>query len=281
MNTDSEYLCFVNGDLECNVSARDRGLAYGHGLFETVKVHSKIAPLLEYHIQRLINGAERIGIEVSDALVRQYFSQLLRASPEEGIIKIIVTAGISPAGYVYTKSGLVSYILQWFPMTTNYFLHKKRGISLKNCKHRLTSSSVLAGIKHLNRLDQVIARAEWSDEYYDGLMLDQSGCVVECVSSNIFLSKDGVWYTPDTLECGVTGVMRRYIIDDLIPSICGKVKEGKLSMDALISADEVFVCNSINGIFPVVSLEDSCSWVVGTGTAKLQNALYSAFPCYR
>jgi len=281
MNTDNKYLCFVNGDIECNISAKDRGLAYGHGLFETIKIHRKKAPLLEYHIQRLINGAERIGIDVSDTLARQYFSQLLRASPGEGIIKIIVTAGISSAGYVYSKPRVASYILQWFPAAKNFSLHKKNGISLKNCKHRLTSSPALAGIKHLNRLDQVIARAEWNDEYYDGLMLDQSGCIVECVSSNIFLSKDGVWYTPDILECGVTGVMRRYIIDDLIPGVCGKIKEGRLPMDALISADEVFTCNSINGIFPVVSLEGSCSWAVGAGTIKLQNALYSAFPGYQ
>ncbi len=281
MSSDSELLCFINGEPADSISVNDRGLSYGHGLFETIKIFNKTAPLLRYHIERLTEGARAIGIVSNEALLKKYFYQLLDVIPEGGVIKIVVTAGSGKRGYFYNKPGSTCYILQWYPLGTNFSLPRKQGVSLKCCQHRLPISPLLSGIKHLNRLDQVIARAEWEGEFYDGLMLSQDGYVVECVSSNIFLFKAGAWITPEIAECGVAGVMRRYLMDDLFPSTGYIIKEVKLTVDDLLSADEVFICNSIAGILPVLSVDGHCSWPRGNYTQKIQKELYKVFSCYR
>jgi|TARA_B110000503_G_scaffold62160_1_gene98512 4-amino-4-deoxychorismate lyase len=281
MNSDSQLLCFINGEPTDSISVNDRGLSYGHGLFETIKISNKTAPLLRYHLERLIEGARIIGINADEALLKKYFYQLLEVMPEDGVIKMIVTAGSSKRGYFYNKPGSACYILQWCPLEVNFSLPGKQGVSLRCCQHRLPISPLLSGIKHLNRLDQVIARAEWENEFHDGLMLSQDGYVVECVSSNIFAFKAGVWITPGIAECGVAGVMRRYLIDDLFPSVGSIIEEVKLTLDDLLSADEAFICNSIAGILPVLSVDGFCSWPRGSHTQKIQKELYKVFPCYQ
>ena len=281
MSSDNEFLCFINGEPADSILVSDRGLSYGHGLFETIKISNKIAPLLRYHLERLTEGARAIGIACNEALLKKYFYQLLEMIPEDGVVKIIVTAGSGKRGYFYNKPNSTCYILQWYPIDTNFSLPRAQGVSLKCCQHRLPISPLLSGIKHLNRLDQVVARAEWEDEFYDGLMLNQDDYVVECVSSNIFIFKSGTWITPEITECGVAGVMRRYLMDDLFPSTGYIVKEVKLAMNDLLSADEVFICNSIAGILPVLSVDSHCSWPRGNYTQKIQKELHKVFPCYQ
>jgi 4-amino-4-deoxychorismate lyase len=278
--SDSEYLYFLNGEQAGAVSAKDRGLTYGHGLFETVRLVNGSLPLLRYHLSRIISGADRLGLVIDQLLLQQYIDQLLLASPDNGIIKIIVTAGSEGRGYACGSSVHLSYILQWFPFLDHSSSYRRQGISLKYCEHRLPHSPALAGIKHLNRLDQVMARAEWQDNFPEGLMRDEQGDVIEGVSSNLFMFQDGWWLTPYLNQCGVAGVMRQYLIDELLPRSSFQIKEANISVDQLISADEVFVCNSVIGIWPVVTLEGRGRWSLGKNTLQIQENLYEALPCF-
>jgi len=280
MNVDSKLLSFVNGIQEKKISVADRGLAYGHGLFETIRVSKGAIPLLEYHILRLLRGAKIIGIKADRELIEKYIYQLLEASPEEGVIKIIVTAGSSQRGYFYNKNNDTYYVTQWFPAAVVDPPLRKKGIALKYCKHRLPHSPILAGIKHLNRLDQIIARSEWSEEFHDGLVLDQDDNVIECTSSNIFVYKNGVWMTPKINRCGVSGVMREYLICNLIPGAGSNVMEVNMPLEVFLSSDEVFICNSVTGIFPVVSVENLCEFESGLATKKINEELCKEFSCY-
>ena len=276
----AEYIGFLNGELACSVSVRDRGFCYGHGLFETIRLANGVAPLWRYHLSRISSGAERLGIAITEQLLDQYYEQLLEACPDNGVIKIIITAGSGGRGYRSDKDSSPNYLLQWFPLPFDYLEYWQQGIALKLCQHRLPSSPSLAGIKHLNRLDQILARSEWNTDYPEGLMLDQQGNVVEGVSSNIFYSQNGQWLTPPLDQCGVAGVMRQYLLDELLPALSKPVHVKAISLEALLSVDELFVCNSVMGIWPVVALENRANWVVGEGTQQIQAQLHRALSCF-
>jgi 4-amino-4-deoxychorismate lyase len=281
MKLNHKALSTINGQVETKISITDRGLAYGHGVFETVRVSKSAASLLNLHITRLVNGSKTLGISIDEVLVEKYFYDLLRLSHTDGIVKIIITAGSSQRGYAYNKPQGTCYIMQWFAISPIPLSIKNDGAALKKCNYRLPHSDKLAGLKHLNRLDQIIARAEWSDEFYDGLMLDQDDNIIECTSNNVFILKDEIWATPKIDRCGVAGVMREYLMSELLPSLGWKVKEINLTIHTLLAADEVFICNSINGIIPVVSVENLCVFPRGKETQKINNKLCEKFICYR
>jgi 4-amino-4-deoxychorismate lyase len=134
----------------------------------------------------------------------------------------------------------------------------------------------LAGIKHLNRLDNVLARAEWQDDSAaEGLMLNQAGNLIEATASNIFIVRNRELLTPELSRAGVAGVTRRIICEQLAPAMKLAIIETRLSIHDLEGADEVFICNSINGIWPVTRLLDHTPGVfpVGEYTRQLQVAL--------
>ena len=285
-------ICFLNGESTNLISVSDRGLCYGHGLFETVRLSDTLMPLWDYHHLRLRKGANSLSISLDDHLLQGYMDQLIANCPDNGIVKIMITAGSGSRGYRLSDTN-PNYLCQWFPLPDFPNNYQRCGVTLKLCQHRLASSPQLAGIKHLNRLDQVIARSEWSDEYEEGLMLDQQGNVIEAVSGNLFFYRDGSWFTPKLDQCGVVGVMRQYIMEELCNVSSGslsKIEEANCSLDDLLSADEVFICNSVNGIWPVLSLENlvpeipalenQSSCPLGQQTLALQAALYKALPAY-
>lgn len=283
MPNNDTAICFLNGESTSQISVSDRGLSYGHGVFETMRLSDGSIPLWELHHARLSAGAVALSIPLDNGLLQDYLEQLKTVCPDNGIIKIIVTAGSGNRGYRAANT-TPSYLLQWFPLPDYFNSHRQQGISLKLCQHRLSSSPQLAGIKHLNRLDQVIARSEWSDEYDEGLMLDQQGNVIEAVSGNLFFYRDGSWSTPKLDQCGVAGVMRQYIMEDLFCNIAqlspSEIIETTCSLDSLLGAEEVFICNSVIGIWPVLAVEDQSSWSLGQQTLALQAALYKSLPAY-
>lgn len=271
---------YLNGEFQGKVSVIDRGLAYGHGLFETIRLSAGDLPLWNYHCVRLKNGAARLGLVINEKLLEQFRDQLLDTCPKDGVIKIIVTAGSGGRGYRSDSDLMPNYLFQWFPLPNNPSANGERGVSLKLCDYALSSTPKLAGTKHLNRLEQVLARAEWENEYPEGLMLDQQGNVIEGVSSNLFCCQDGHWLTPSLDQCGVAGVMRQYLLDELFPSLSIAVSEVTMSFDELLLMEQLFVCNSVVGIWPVVAIENYATWALGEETTHIQNQLRQALPCY-
>ncbi|MCX7080900.1 MAG: aminodeoxychorismate lyase [Pseudomonas sp.] len=259
---------WVDGQPADALSLKDRGLAYGDGLFETIAVRAGQPLLLDRHLQRLADGCSRLAIAVDQSLIR---SELLAyaAVLGEGVLKLILTRGDSLRGYAADPAAQARRILQGNPPVAYPSAHGKQGIRLFPCVTRLCEQPLLAGLKHLNRLEQVIARSEWQDtEHAEGLMLDLSGRVIEGVFSNLFLAREGALLTADLSRCGVAGVMRAELLFQA-KSLGIPTEITEISLDQLQQADEVFVCNSVYGVWPVRAYA-ALSWPVGPLTRKLQ-----------
>ena len=263
-------LAWVDGQPADSVSLRDRGLAYGDGLFETIAVRDGQMPLLERHLQRAASGAARLRMPLDVDALR---AELLAFAGQlgSGVLKLLLTRGDGLRGYAAPQQP-PRRILTGNPPSAWPAQHRAQGVRLYPCQTRLARQPLLAGLKHLNRLEQVLARSEWADAACaEGLMRDSEGLVIEGVFSNLFLIRDGELLTPALTHCGVAGVMRAEILSRAAAAGL-RCRELEVSHEQLLAADEVFLCNSLYGIWPVVALED-WHWPVGPVTRQLQGLL--------
>lgn len=261
-------LSWVNGAPGEQLSVRDRGLAYGDGLFETIAVRGGQITLLARHMARLAQGCQRLSIALDMTLMQDEL-QAFAAQLGDGVAKLTVTRGQGQRGYALPQPCQPLRILQAAPMPHYPAEHAEQGVRLFPCATRLAEQPLLAGLKHLNRLEQVLARAEWQDaDCAEGLMRDCTGRVIEGVYSNLFLVIGGRLLTAELSRCGVAGVMRAEILHQA--KCLGLAIESRdISLDELLAADEVFLCNSLYGIWPVRALQERY-WPVGPLTRKLQ-----------
>ncbi|NWL80239.1 aminodeoxychorismate lyase [Pseudomonas taiwanensis] len=259
---------WVDGHPADSLSIKDRGLAYGDGLFETIAVRGGRPPLLEYHMARLADGCQRLGIPLDLQLMRTELVAF-SAGLGEGVAKLMVTRGDGLRGYAPPPVALPRRILQSAAFPLYPESNAEQGVRLFPCATRLAEQPMLAGLKHLNRLEQVLARAEWQDgEHAEGLMRDLSGRVIEGVFSNLFMVRDGILLTADLSRCGVAGVMRAALLDSAkAEGLQAEVRD--ITYDEFLQADEVFLCNSLFGVWPVRSVTGH-HWPVGPLTRKLQ-----------
>lgn len=261
--------CWVDGQPADALSLKDRGLAYGDGLFETIAVRSGQPLLLDRHLSRLAQGCTRLAINTDHGMIRSEVLAYAEALGE-GVLKLILTRGDGLRGYAPDPSAQARRILQGNPPAAYPGIHAEQGVRLFPCATRLSTQPLLAGLKHLNRLEQVIARSEWQDaEHAEGLMLDQAGRVIEGVFSNLFLVRNGVLITADLKRCGVAGVMRAELLFQA-ESLGISTQITDITLEQLQWADEVFVCNSVYGVWPVRAYA-ALSWPVGPLTRKLQH----------
>ncbi|PWB35901.1 aminodeoxychorismate lyase [Pseudomonas sp. SDI] len=259
---------WIDGQPADAIALQSRGLAYGDGVFETIAVIAGRPSLLEYHLERLALGSQRLAIGADLALIRDEVCRYAQALGD-GVLKLILTRGDSQRGYAAAAGVPPRRILQASPTPQYPAAHAEQGVRLFACRTRLAEQPLLAGLKHLNRLEQVLARNEWQDPAFaEGLMCDQSGRPIEGVYSNLFLVRDGQLLTADLARCGVAGVMRAALLDAAAQhSIVARVCD--LSLLDLQQADEVFLCNSVYGVWPVRACE-SLNWPPGPLTRKLQ-----------
>ncbi|KPY94611.1 4-amino-4-deoxychorismate lyase [Pseudomonas syringae pv. spinaceae] len=261
-------LAWVDGCCADTLSVKDRGLAYGDGVFETVAVKGGQPLLLERHLQRLENGCQRLAIAIDQVLV---CTEMTRFAAElgDGVMKLILTRGDSQRGYAPAPDTQSRRILLGSPAPAYPVAHAEQGVRLFACQTRLAEQPLLAGLKHLNRLEQVLARSEWSDsEHAEGLMCDTSGRLIEGVYSNLFLVSAGRLLTADLSRCGVAGVMRAELLDQA-RNLGLAVDIRDVHLSDLEAADEVFLCNSVYGVWPVCRFA-ALNWPVGPLTRKLQ-----------
>jgi 4-amino-4-deoxychorismate lyase len=259
----------VNGEASATISTQDRGLAYGDGVFETVAVRAGQPLLWPQHIARLQQGLARLGITaVSEALLQQE-AQTLCAGQARAVLKIIVTRGISGRGY-RPSSGAPTRVLSRYPWPRFSEAAQTRGVTLHLCETRLASQPRLAGLKHLNRLEQVLARSEWGEEHAEGLMRDEGDRIIEGTMSNVFMVKNQRLVTPDLARCGVAGVMRALVCERAEAVL--PVTEALLTTADLLAADEIFLTNSLIGLWPVIGFAGR-TYAVGPVTRQLQSLL--------
>ncbi|KAF3977463.1 MAG: aminodeoxychorismate lyase [Methylococcales symbiont of Iophon sp. n. MRB-2018] len=261
----------LNGENKQILDFSDRGFQYGDGLFETISVQNGIPLFLDLHFQRLITDCKKLLIPPPDNHILQTEAFQLAKGVDCAVLKLIVTRGLGGRGYRQPEkvSPTRLFSLHPFPIyPKNYF---QSGISACFCNVRLGLNSTLAGIKHLNRLEQVMARAEWETlEIQEGLMLDLNENIIEGTMSNFFLIKDNILMTPILDLCGVEGILKKIIIN-LARDHNIEVVEKKISKNEVLIADELFVTNSIIDIWPIKKIE-SKRFEVGEMTKKLQSA---------
>jgi 4-amino-4-deoxychorismate lyase len=255
----------VNGVAAAQVSALDRGLAYGDGLFESIRLVGTVAPLWRRHMQRLTEGCARLQIPAPrPAQLWREALEVSRGMPQS-VLRITVTRGPGERGYALPASPQPTRVVAAFappPVAAEVYA---QGVRMRVCSIRLAEQPLLAGIKHLNRLEQVLARAEWNDPAIaEGLLLDSHGRVISATMANLFAVVDGEWLTPSLERCGVAGVARAEVL-----AAYPQARVGELTLAALLDASEVFLSSSVRGILPVHSL-DGCSYAPGAMARRLQ-----------
>jgi 4-amino-4-deoxychorismate lyase len=265
----------INGIAADCIDVNDRGLLYGDGLFETMAVRNGAVASWSRHVTRLLAGCERLRMPAVDAGQLAHEAGELLAGTGHGVLKVIVTRGSGGWGYRVPEKLAPRRILQLHPWPDFPPAARKAGVAVRLCTTRLCHNPLLAGIKHLNRLEQVLARQEWDDpEIGEGLLLDVNGCVVEGTMSNLFLVRDEVLLTPDLRRCGVAGIMRSIILEYATrESLTAEIRT--LDITDLRAADEVFVCNSLIGIWPVIAVDDR-SYFKGAITTRMQQLIQTA-----
>ena len=264
-----------------SLSASDRGLAYGDGVFETIAVIDRQPVLLEPHLLRLFRGLTQLRFDVlPEHNCLQQDIETLAQTITRGVIKVIVTRGEGGRGYTPTPSQPTVVLSQhdWPVYPADYW---QQGIDVLVCETRLAQQPALAGSKHLNRLEQVLASQECAHVHCpEGLMVDTQDQLVCGTKSNVFLVKGKSLLTPKLDQCGIQGVMRDTVMD-LAKQFGFAVSEQRLTLVQLQQADEVFLTNSLMGIWPVANVrirsDDALIIPVGAHTRALQYALQQRF----
>jgi 4-amino-4-deoxychorismate lyase len=235
------------------VAADDRGLSYGDGLFETIRFVDGAAPLWARHMQRLAHGCERLRLPLPDPALLWREAQATTQGMARAVLRITLTRGTGERGYAMPPSPRPTRIVASFPMPALDAAAYADGVRLHLCATRLAEQPALAGLKHLNRLEQVLARAEWDDPAIaEGLMCDMHGRAISAVSANLFAVIGGVPATPSLARCGVAGVGRAEVLAAL-----PRAQVRDLPLEECLRASELFLVSSVRGIVPVQAVGDN------------------------
>ena len=245
-------MILVDGQPQGAVSALDRGLLYGDGLFETIRFVGAVAPLWPRHMQRLVRGCERLRLPVPDPALLWREAQTVLGDMAHAVLRITLTRGVGERGYAMPVAPQVTRIVVAFPMPALDAAPYRDGVRLHLCETRLAEQPLLAGIKHLNRMEQVMARAEWDDPAVaEGLLRDTHGKVISATAANLFAVAGGVPVTPALDRCGVAGVLRAELLQAL-----PRAEVRDLPLHECLEADELFLCSGVRGILPVQAVAD-------------------------
>jgi 4-amino-4-deoxychorismate lyase len=227
----------------------DRGAAYGDGLFETVLVRDGRPLLWDEHLARLARGCHALGIPLPAE--HDLAAALAGAGPGLEVLKLTLTRGSGGRGYRPPAAPLPR--LRWqlaafAPAEARW----REGVRVRHCRLRLGLQPALAGLKHLNRLENVLARAEWDDEAVaEGLLCDSDGRLVEATAMNLFWQREGRLETPRLDRCGVAGTLREALMERL------EIQEVDTRPEELEAAEAVWLGNSVQGVWPVARLDDT------------------------
>ncbi|CDL82010.1 aminodeoxychorismate lyase [Xenorhabdus szentirmaii] len=246
---------WINGQ-QCDLlPASDRAIQFGDGFFTTIRVEQGQAALLPLHIKRLQRSVERLFMPAPDWFGLEEHIKQVVSGHESGVLKVILSRGTGGRGYGFDSTATLTQILSLSAYPEQYITLRQKGASLALSPIAMGINPHLAGIKHLNRLEQVLIKRFIGQAKVDeALVLDSDGLLVECCTANIFWRKGKQVYTPELNQCGVEGVMRQKIIELLSES------DYNLSYimrypEALAHADEVIICNSLMPVIPVNQIQ--------------------------
>ncbi len=249
-------MMLVNGQPAEALPLDDRALAYGDGLFETLAAFDGTCPWFERHLSRLRMGCDVLGLPHPDADALREETRRVAAGLKRAVIKWIVTAGAGGRGYARPQPVQPRRIVQAHPWPGYPRAFWDEGIALHVCHLRLSAQPALAGIKHLNRLEQVLARQELPDGCAEGVLCNTAGEVVEGIASNLFAVLDDTLITPPVGDCGVNGLMRRWVLETAVEAGIDTAIE-PLRPDDLERAREIFMTNALIGLWPVRRISET------------------------
>ncbi|MBF0218441.1 MAG: aminodeoxychorismate lyase [Gammaproteobacteria bacterium] len=268
--------CWLNGALATALPLTDRALHYGDGLFATIAVANGQPLLLQRHLDRLNLGCLRLKIPPPAADLLQ--QELLQAAAgcSQGVIKLIVSRGSGGRGYQPPTTVQPTRIMLRYPAPP-----PRRVARIILCQTRYSETPALYGIKHLNRLLQVLARSEWDDPTIaEGLLQNSRDQFIEGTMSNLFWVEKGVLNSPDPALGGVAGVMRQEVLD-LAAEAAIATAERPCYTENLAAAEEIFLTNSLVGILPVTEVVTMAKrYSIGRITQKLQQTLQQRGSCF-
>ena len=267
---------YSQGRLVDSIPVDDRAAQYGDGLFETVAIRDGQPRFWESHVERLTLGCKRLGLNAPpDQLLQSELRSALGSSDidsRHAIAKLVVSAGAGPRGYQRLEKDHAIIRIGLFESKVLPAEIYRAGVAVRICQTRLAIQPGLAGIKSLNRLEQVLARAEWREpSIFEGLMLDTDDRLICGTMSNVFCCSENSIVTPAITRCGIAGIMRQQLIAEL-------AREGRavevcdLGVADLLNADEVFVSNSQFGVLPVRRV-DFTDFSPGTATQEVMRLL--------
>jgi 4-amino-4-deoxychorismate lyase len=272
----------VNDEPLAGLSPLDRGLAYGDGVFETILLVDGFAPLLSFHHKRLLKGLSHLNIQLDSARLVSDVNKVLEIAKyfdeKRLILKLTVTRGVGGRGYQVDPDASATLMLHLSASSID--LTKHNGVSVHVCRETLSPVS-WAGLKTLNQLPYVLAAIERLNTSFDeGLLLANNGELVEASARNVFIVIDDKILTPVLNEFGVAGVQRQFIIESVAQQLGLSIVATTINLEDLFAADEVFLANSITGLWPVTHChykEHDYRWDVGAVTRSLQAMCHNVF----
>lgn len=268
-------MILVNGLETGVVDARDRGLAYGDGVFRTFPLRGGRPVLWLRQYAKLASDAAALAIRAPAAEILAHDLATIAARHADGAVRITLSRGVSARGYAPAENAEVTRIVSWSEFASNPAVDPQRGARVRWCSLRLAIQPALGGIKHLNRLENVLARAEWRDpRIAEGLLCDSESHVIGGTMSNLFLLRGGVLTTPALGGCGIAGVTRDVIIERA-RSEGTPVRVAHVSVPDVRAADALFLVNSLIGVWPVAALDD-LTWAASPFAVTLEKWIYDA-----
>ena len=245
----------VNGEFDHHPLIHNRGLAYGDGLFETIAVIDGKPRSWRAHMKRLHEGCRRLALAPPDASLLASEAQQLIAGRDPAVLKIIVTRGSGGRGYTPAEGVVNDRILQVFDWPSSYAEWRSQGIRAGLCSTPIGLNPQLAGIKHLNRLEQVLGARECAlNSWAEGLLFNTEDELIGGTKTNVFVAFDSGLETPLLDKCGVHGVMRAQVLD-LARALDIEITESRIQRARMSTAKEIFVTNAILGMARITCLD--------------------------
>jgi 4-amino-4-deoxychorismate lyase len=247
---------WINGRSRTLIDHRDRGLQYGDGVFETMRVRRRRVRLLDYHLQRLFEGCRRLKIEPPSGGALRREIEARAALRTDAVLKLIVTRGPGSRGYRPSGEERCTRVISLHAPSRGAAAAAQPLVRVRMCSTRLGINPLLAGVKTLNRLESVMARSEWRDpRVWEGLLRDVDGNIVSGTMSNLFIRSGSYLMTPMLDRCGIAGVMRRWVLEQA-KDLGMRPLEGRLSWDEIVAAAEAFMTNAVAGVVSVALVQD-------------------------